>query len=60
MLSRVEHKKLHNVQASPKVIELFSCSAQLRLKFILLINDKMTTTISILTSKITDLSDLNL
>ena len=34
---------------SPKVIKLFSCSAQLRLKFSLLINVKMPTVIGILT-----------
>ena len=33
----------------PKVIKLFSCSAQLRLKFILLINVKMPTIVGILT-----------
>ena len=32
-----------------KVINLFSCSAQLRLKFILLINVKMPTIVGILT-----------
>ena len=32
-----------------KVIKLFSCSAQLRLKFILLINVKMPTIVGILT-----------
>ena len=32
-----------------EVIKLFSCSAQLRLKFILLINVKMPTTVGILT-----------
>ena len=31
-----------------EVIKLFSCSAQLRLKFILLINDKMLTIVGIL------------
>ena len=33
----------------PDVIKLFSCSAQLRLKFILLINVKMPTIVGILT-----------
>ena len=33
-----------------KVIKLFSCSTQLRLKFILLINVKMPTFVGILTS----------
>ena len=33
----------------PKVIKLFSCSAQLRLKFILIINVKMPTIVGILT-----------
>ena len=35
-------KMLHK-KTGPEVINLFSCSAQLRLKFILLINVKMTT-----------------
>ena len=34
---------------SPEVIKLFSCSAQLRLKFILLLNVKMPTVVGILT-----------
>ena len=33
----------------PEVIKLFSCSSQLRLKFILLINVKMPTIVGILT-----------
>ena len=33
----------------PEVIKLFSCSTQLSLKFILLINVKMTTIVGILT-----------
>ena len=33
----------------PEVIKLFSCSAQLRVKFILLINVKMPTIVGILT-----------
>ena len=35
--------------SGPEVIKLFSCSAQLRLKFILLINVKMPTIVGILT-----------
>ena len=40
----------------PKVIKLFSCSTQLRLKFILLINVKMPSIVGILTfiSRIND------
>ena len=37
------------MRAGPKVIKLFSCSAQLRLQFILLINVKMPTIVGILT-----------
>ena len=37
------------VKPGPEVIKLFSCSAQLRLKFILLINVKMPTIVGILT-----------
>ena len=37
------------IQPGPEVIKLFSCSAQLRLKFILLINVKMPTIVGILT-----------
>ena len=33
----------------PKIIKLFSCSAQLSMKFFLLINVKMPTTVGILT-----------
>ena len=36
-------------QSGPKVIKLFSCSTQLRLKFILLIYVKMQTTFGMLT-----------
>ena len=36
-------------QPSPEVIKLFSCSTQLSLKFILLINVKMPTIVGILT-----------
>ena len=37
------------LNTGPKVIKRFSCSAQLRLKFILLINVKMPTIVGILT-----------
>ena len=37
------------IAPGPEVIKLFSCSAQLRLKFILLINVKMPTIVGILT-----------
>ena len=37
------------VRSGPEVIKLFSCSTQLRLKFILLINVKMPTIVGILT-----------
>ena len=37
------------MKTGPEVIKLFSCSAQLRLKFILLINVKMPTIVGILT-----------
>ena len=41
---------MHEVkQSGPEVIKLFPCSAQLRLKFILLINVKMPTIVGILT-----------
>ena len=39
----------HQNHPGPEVIKLFSCSAQLRLKFILLINVKMPTIVGILT-----------
>ena len=39
----------HVVTPGPEGIKLFSCSAQLRLKFILLINVKMPTIVGILT-----------
>ena len=44
-------KQVHLNTKSPglKVIKLFSCSTQLRLKFILLINVKMPTIVGILT-----------
>ena len=44
-----EKTYLHGPESGPKVIKLFSCSAQLRLKFILLINVKMPTIVGILT-----------
>ena len=37
------------VKSGPEVIKLFSCSAQLKLKFILLMNVKMPTIVGILT-----------
>ena len=52
-----------NLSTGPEVIKLFSCSAQLRLKFILLINVKVPTFVGILTfiSRINyRLGDLNL
>ena len=51
-LSHLEYVGALNLIASipgPKVLKLFSCSAQLRLKFILLINVKMPTIVGILT-----------
>ena len=42
-------KKLSNIRPGPEVIKLFSCSTQLILKFILLINVKMPTIVGILT-----------
>ena len=44
-------EKTNNLEfrPGPEVIKLFSCSAQLRLKFILLINVKMPTIVGILT-----------
>ena len=39
----------HGTGAGPEVIKPFSCSAQLRLKFILLINVKRPTIVGILT-----------
>ena len=45
--------------SGPKVIKLVSCSSQLRLKFILLINVKMPTIVGILTF-ITSFGGLNL
>ena len=39
----------YSPRPGPEVIKLFSCSAQLRLKFILLINVKMPTIVGILT-----------
>ena len=43
------HKAQVNVWPGPEVIKLFSCSTQLRLKFILLRNVKMPTIVGILT-----------
>ena len=43
------HSFDHIQSSGPEVIKLFSCSAQLRLKFILLINVKMPTIVGILT-----------
>ena len=40
---------LSHTDPGPKVIKLFSCSTQLSLKFILLINVKMLTNVGILT-----------
>ena len=40
----------HHIRASgPEVIKLFPCSTQLSMKFLLLINVKMPTTVGILT-----------
>ena len=49
-------KFVHLEDSGLKVIKLFSCSTQLRLKFILLINVKMPTIVGILTfiSRIND------
>ena len=49
MLFLVSLAKSIVVQTGSEVIKLFSCSAQLRLKFILLINVKMPTIVGILT-----------
>ena len=46
---RNQTKDLLLKSPGPKVIKLFSCSTQLRLKFIRLINVKMTTIVDILT-----------
>ena len=45
----LEKPKIKLTNPGPEVIKLFSCSAQLRLKFILLINVKMLTIVGILT-----------
>ena len=45
----VLYNKSAKTDSGPEVIKLFSCSAQLRLKFILLINVKMPTIVGILT-----------
>ena len=42
-------KTLRCSQSGPEVIKLFSCSTQLSMKFFLLINVKMPTTVGILT-----------
>ena len=42
-------EKIRNLITGPEVMELFSCSAQLRLKFVLLINVNMPTVVGILT-----------
>ena len=47
MLSLIQQTYVGVEYPGPKVIKLFSCSAQLRLKFILLINVKMPTIVGI-------------
>ena len=47
--SHVISRGLNLTRSGPEVKKLFSCSAQLRLKFILLINVKMPTIVGILT-----------
>ena len=50
MLNLVEHEKSFITSGpGPKVIKLFSCSAQLNMKFFLLVNVKMPTMVGILT-----------
>ena len=49
MVTESRNVKLKIKRPGPEVIKLFSCSAQLRLKFILLINVKMPTIVGILT-----------
>ena len=53
MIHSFDHVKMvsypNHTVPGPEVIKLFSCSAQLRLKFILLINVKMPTIVGILT-----------
>ena len=46
---RLNSTEADQIHTGPEVIKLFSCSAQLRLKFILLINVKMPTIVGILT-----------
>ena len=46
---KIEGEREVAPRPGPEVIKLFSCSAQLRLKFILLINVKMPTIVGILT-----------
>ena len=45
----VKVKQYHISQSGPEVVKLFSCSTQLSMKFILLINVKMLTSVVILT-----------
>ena len=47
--SETNGDKAHVVLAGPEVIQHFSCSTQLSMKFILLINVKMPTKVGILT-----------
>ena len=49
MLSGVEHKSFIISLPGPEFIKLFSCSTQLGMKFIILINVKMPTIVGILT-----------
>ena len=55
-LERLFYLHQKTKEAGPEVIKLFSCSTQLSMKFILLINVKMPTTVGILTfiSRIND------
>ena len=46
---RSANRTRYSMRPGPEVIKLFSFSAQLRLKFVLLINVKMPTTVGILT-----------
>ena len=45
----MRENKLFGLRPGPEVIKLFSCSTQLSLKFLLLINVKMPTIVGILT-----------
>ena len=49
ILSNLPGQCVKTKRPGPKVIKLFSCSTQLRLNFILLINVKMSTNVGILT-----------